>query len=728
MIWYIRCYIRFIYTMQNTNYEWSFSSVGGVKRVNFDSGRDILALEYLDQKLWTVLSCPTNGLEIDAATLELIDEDKDCHIKVTEMLAAIKWIGSIINNPDDLITQSTVFPLSAINENSAEGKILMASAKNILKNLGRSEAATLTVEETSDRVKIFNGTAFNGDGIITEDSCPTDELKNLLKDVIICTGSLMDRGGKDGIDTELLTKFLEACTAYSDWYKKAEEYKTIILPFNDHTEESYQVYLAVKSKADDYFLRCRLAAFDPETTAILNQLTTRVELITAKDLTTCIDEIETFPLAKIEAGKELPLQQGINPAWEKRIHNVYIHITGQLFSNKKTLSESEWHLIKEKFIGYEQWKAEKTGDQVESLGIERIKKILTDGLSNELVRLIEKDKELETEANNIILVDKLVRYYRDLFTLIKNFVTFYDFYSPDNTAIFQSGTLYIDQRSCDLCIKVSDMGRHDMMVSLSGMFLIYCKCISKSTNETMIIVAALTNGDIDNLIVGRNAVFYDRKGAAYDATIIKIVENPISIIQAFWSPYRKVSRFIEKQVNKFATEQDDKVLTDVTSEIESVPAKVEAPAAAPVPFDVGKFVGIFAAIGLALGAIGTALASVLAGFLGLIWWKMPVAVLGILLIISGPAMIMAFFKLRQRNLALILDANGWAVNAKVIVNIPFGNTLTQIAHLPKNAKINTNDPFRGKSRPLWQVAIVLLLVAGIVFYLLWKYEWIVIHL
>lgn len=715
--------------MTQTNYEWSFSSVGGVKRVNFDSGRDILALEHLDQKLWTVLSCPTNGLEIDAATLELIDSDNDGHIKVIEMLAAIKWIGSVINNPDDLMKQNAVFPLSAINESNPEGKVLMASAKNILKNLGRADATTLTVEETSDRVKIFNGTSFNGDGIITEDSCPTDELKLLLKDIIACMGSLVDRGGKDGIDTESLTKFLEACTAYSEWHKKAEDNKALILPFNENTELSYQSYLAVKSKIDDYFLRCRLAAFDSETTSVLNQLTARVELITAKDLTTCLEEIETFPLAKIEGGKELPLAEGINPAWEQRLNQVKVHITDQLFPNTKTMSESEWNLIQEKFHAYELWKSDKAGEQVESLGLNRIRKILSADLSQQLIELIDKDNELETEANNIILVDKLVRYYRDLFTLIKNFVTFYDFYSPDHTAIFQSGTLYIDQRSCDLCIKVSDMARHDMMVSLSGMFLIYCKCVSKSTNETIVIVAALTNGDIDNLIVGRNAVFYDRKGAAYDATIIKIVENPISIIQAFWSPYRKVSRFIEKQVNKFATEQDNKVLTDVTTKIEAVPVKVEAPAAAappPVPFDVGKFVGIFAAIGLALGAIGTALASVIAGFMGLTWWKMPLAVSGLLLIISGPAMIMAYFKLRQRNLALILDANGWAVNANVIVNIPFGNTLTQIASLPKNAKVNTNDPFSRKGRPLWQVVLLFLLVTGAALFLLWKFGWIAI--
>ncbi|MFN8415792.1 MAG: hypothetical protein U0U66_05630 [Cytophagaceae bacterium] len=713
--------------MQNKNYEWTFSSVGGVKRVNFDSGRDILALEHLDQKLWTVLSCPTGGLEIDAATLNLIDSDHDGHIKVNEVLAAVKWIGGIINNPDDLKKESAVFPLSAINENSEEGKILMASAKNILKNLGKPDADSLTVEETSDIVKIFNGTAYNGDGVITEDSCSTDAQKQLLKDIISCLGSTTDRGGKEGITQEHLTKFLESCHHYSEWYKKAES-NIHILPFKENTELSYLLYLSIKSKVEDYFLRCRLATFDKDTTAVLNLLTARVESITSKDLTNCLGEIETFPLAKIESQKELPLEQGINPAWEGKISRLRSLITDHLFPGKKSITESDWKIIAEKFHEFEAWKAEKQGEEIETLGLKRIREILAESISKELFQLIENDKALEIEANNIILVDKLVRYYRDLFTLIKNFVTFYDFYSPNHKAIFQSGTLYIDQRSCDLCIKVSDMSRHDMMVSLSGMYLIYCKCVAKATGEVMTIVAALTNGDIDNLIVGRNALFYDRKGLAYDATIIKIIENPISITQAFWSPYRKISRFIDKQINKFASEQDNKVMTDMTTNIEGVETKVATaptPAAAtppPAPFDVGKFVGIFAAIGLALGAIGTALASVLAGFMGLTWWKMPLAVLGILLLISGPAMIMAFFKLRQRNLALILDANGWAVNAKVIVNIPFGNTLTQIASLPKNAKVNANDPFRSKGIPLWQYLLFMILLTGGVLYLLWRFQ------
>jgi hypothetical protein len=714
--------------MATKNHTWSFSSVGGVKRVNFESGQDIVALEHLDQKLWTALSCPVHGLEIDSKTLELIDEDKDGQIRVTEILAASKWITSVINNPDDLLKQNALFPLSAINDNNEEGKILLASAKTILKNLGKADATSLSVEETSDISKIFEGTAFNGDGIISEDSCSTIEQKKLLKEITTSLTFVLDRGGKEGINTELLESFISACNAYSDWYKKAEENEALILPFKEHTEDAYQSFLAIKSKIDDYFIRCRLAAFDTDATAILNLLVNRIETITAKDLSTCMDEIASYPLAKIEAGKALPLLTGINPAWEKQLTTFKQLMIAALYPNKETMDEAEWNFITEKFNAYANWQSEKEGQTVESLGLARVREILSTGEIQQLFALIEKDKSLETEANNIILVDKMVRYYRDLFTLIKNFVTFYDFYSPEHPAIFQSGTLYIDQRSCDLCIRVNDMPKHNTMVAISGMFLIYCNCVSKSTNETMTIVAALTNGDIDNLVVGRNAIFYDRKGNDYDATVIKIVENPISIIQAFWSPYRRVSRFIENQINKFATEQDKKIEANAINRIEAIPAKVaeHKPIAAPPPFDLGKFVGIFAAIGLALGAIGTAVASVVSGFMGLVWWQMPIAIFCLIMLVSGPAMIIAFLKLRKRNLAPILDANGWAINAKAIVNIAFGNTLTQLADLPYGAKINLNDPFRKKTRPLWQVILIISMIAGGLLYLLLKFEFITI--
>ena len=709
--------------MKKSNHIWSFSTVGGVKRVNLESGSDLIHLEELDPKLWTALSCPVNGLEIDKKTLEIIDADKDGQIRVPEIIEAVNWITSVLRNPDDLLKQEAVFSLTSINESTELGKNLLDSAKIILKNLGKEGSTTLTVEETSDTEKIFAGTKFNGDGIITEDSTSSPELIALLNEIIQSAGSVTDRGGKQGITSATLQLFVEQCEKYDAWYTKKEADTKTIFPLGDTTDGAYQNFLSIKSKVDDYFIRCRLAAFDTQSTEVLNLQVARVENITARDLSSCMDEIAAYPLAKIEANKALPVSNGINPAWEKSISEFKALTVSVLFPNKDSITENEWNKIADIFAPYAKWRSEKEGDAVEGLGIERIRAILAGSEKTELQSLIEKDKDLEDEAANIILVDKLVRYHRDIFTLLKNFVTFFDFYTPGAKAIFQAGTLYIDQRSCDLCIKVTDMAKHATMVSFSGMYLMYCDCTSRATNEKMTIVAALTNGDIDNLVVGKNALFYDRNGLDWDATVIKIVDNPISIRQAFFSPYRKVSRFIETQINKMAAAQDDKVNADLTKGVENVPVKAEETKAKkepPAPFDVGKFVGIFAAIGLAIGAIGTAIASVVAGFLGLTWWKMPIAFCGLLLLISGPSMIIAYLKLRKRNLAPLLDANGWAINASAVVNIQFGNTLTHLAELPKGARINLNDPFTKKKQPIIPAIFILSILAGIALYFLWK--------
>ncbi|MBK9389477.1 MAG: hypothetical protein IPN68_04515 [Bacteroidetes bacterium] len=248
----------------------------------------------------------------------------------------------------------------------------------------------------------------------------------------------------------------------------------------------------------------------------------------------------------------------------------------------------------------------------------------------------------------------------------------------------------------------------------------------------MLIVAAFTDGDFDNIDVGRNGIFYDRKGRDWDATIVKIVDNPISIRQAFWSPYRKVSKFINNQVEKFASAKEKEVDTMAQTGVEKTAGKVDtglkasveaapvATAVPPAPFDIGKFVGIFAALSLALGAIGSVLMSVFTGFFSLTWWKMPLALIGIMLVISGPSMIIAWLKLRKRNLAPLLDANGWAVNARATINITFGATLTHLAKLPLNSKLNLVDPFAKKKNPWIPVIIIIIAIAAIA-YLLWHF-------
>ena len=254
---------------------------------------------------------------------------------------------------------------------------------------------------------------------------------------------------------------------------------------------------------------------------------------------------------------------------------------------------------------------------------------------------------------------KLLLIHRDFYRLLRNFITLEDFYDNDQTTVasFEAGTLIIDQRACHLCIRVADLPKHDSQAPLSGMYLLYCNCENKKTGKTMQIVAAMTQGEIKNLSVGKNAIFYDNDGLDYDASVFKIIDNPISIRQAFWTPYRKLSKWKAENV------------------------KVEGEAPKPA-FDIAKFAGIFAAIGMAIGMIGTMLVAVAKGWVTLSWWQQILVFFGILLLISGPSMIMAWLKLRRRNLAPVLNANGWAVNADAIISVTFGRKLTEQVVFP----------------------------------------------
>lgn len=320
-------------------------------------------------------------------------------------------------------------------------------------------------------------------------------------------------------------------------------------------------------------------------------------------------------------------------------------------------------------------------------------------------------------------LEKLLLLCRDFCTLLRNFVSFQDFYAKRGKAllgrgaddespwaIFQAGTLVIDQRACNLCMKVSDMAKHNTQAADSGMFLIYCNCKHHATGQTMQIVAAMTVGDIRHLKVGKNALFYDRQGRDWEAEVVKIIDNPISIGQAFWSPYRKLGDWVSGLITKSAAEKEKKSFADMTAKLQTTPA---APAAAqqpaqPAPFDIAKFAGIFAAIGMAVGYIGSFLTNLATGVKSIAltaWWALPVAIISLLLVISGPSMILAWMKLRKRNLAPLLNANGWAINADAIVNVLFGNTLTEQAQYPI---MKLKDPFakKGLSKgSKWSIAI-----------------------
>ncbi|MCX6928886.1 MAG: hypothetical protein NT154_37600 [Verrucomicrobia bacterium] len=707
-------------TNSSSSKQWRFFRAGGFDQVKLETGADLMALDQLDLKLWVALACPTSGLEFDKVTLTLIDTDKDGRVRAPELIAAVKWAGGLLKNPDDLLKGSPTLRVAAVNDSVAEGKLIASFARQVL---SKSESADITVEEAAAAAQTFAAQTFNGDGIVPADSAGDEATKAVINDIIACLGPDTDASGKPGVSKGKADQFFADAAAFSDWWKKAEG-NAELLPLGPNTEAAAAAVKAVKVKVDDYFARCRLAAFDPRSVNALNRDEKEFLALGAKDLTATHTDIASFPLAQVGANNALPLVQGVNPAWAGALAILQAAAVKPLLGDKASLTEADWAALVAKFGAFDSWSSSKAGGSVEKIGLKRVREILGSKAKDTLTALIAKDKAEEGNCAAVVGLNRLVHYHRDLNQLCHNFVSFSDFYGRKNKAIFQAGTLYLDQRSCDLCLTVEDAGRHAAMAALAGTYLAYCDCFRKGSNEKMQILAAFTGGDSDNLMVGRNGIFFDRKGRDWDATITKIIDNPISIRQAFFAPYKKLVRMIEEQVAKRAAAADaaaDAKLAEA--------AKAAASGQAPKPVEPPKQkidTGTLAAIGLVLTTLLAALGGIFGKIVGLVWWQIPLALIAILLAISAPSMIIAWLKLRRRNLGPILDANGWAVNANAKMNVPFGGSLTGVAALPPGSQRDLVDPFAEKQSP-WPKVIVVLILLIVAFVVLNKlgyiYKW-----
>ena len=536
------------------NHTWTYANIGGNTRVIIKNGKDIQHLAELDEKLWTVLACPTSGLEIPDESLQLMDANGDKKIHVADVIATSQWLCQMLRDPQVLFRASD----------------------------------TLALTDIADEAILAVATPLAEDGKVS-----LAAVKKAIADAKI----------------------------------EAQP-----LPQSPYNAEVMAAYKNCQYAYAKYFATARLEALG----------------------------LATQPADAVVPG----------------------------------MKEEKWTEMGKQIADYESSKSAIEAANAAAL----------------------------TAAQTVYKpLEKLLLLSRDFCTLLRNFVSFQDFYSKrgkallgrgaDNDApwaIFQAGTLVIDQRACNLCLRVEDMAKHNTQAPESGMFLIYCQCTHHASGQKMQIVAAMTIGDIRNLKVGKNALFYDRQGRDWEAEVIKIIDNPISIGQAFWSPYRKLGEWVSGLITKSAAEKEKKSFADMTAKLQTPPAAGQAMPAQP--FDVAKFAGIFAAIGLAIGSIGTFLTSLLSEVKEMHAWALLI-VPAILIVVSGPSMLLAWMKLRKRNLAPLLNANGWAINADAIISVLFGNTLTEQAQFPVLKLADPHAKIKKLSKGgKWAIAIAAILL------------------
>jgi hypothetical protein len=416
--------------------------------------------------------------------------------------------------------------------------------------LGQPDATAISVDEADRAVDAFRKQPFNGDGVVPVSATDDEALGATLADVLASVAEpAEDRSGDPGVRAEDVEAFFGSIEKPAEWLDEGRKEGVLVL--GDTTEAAYSALEAVRAKIDDYFARVRVAAYDARALEAVNREQSEYLSIAAQDLHISADEVKHFPLARVTGAQPLPLVHGLNPAWTGAMQTFRTAVVEPLLGSIETLTDAQWEELCERFAGWSTWKSAALGSYVASLSVERVSELAASDHRDLLLALIARDAERSEEAESIEGVRKLVRLGRDLMPLANNFVSFRDFYGRRTPGIFQVGTLYIDRRACELCVDVTDAARHATLAAHSNAYLLYCD-IKRAGEAPKSIAAVVSDGDVDNLMVGRNGIFYDREGRDWDATVTRIVDNPISVRQAFWMPWKKALRAIETQVQRRA--------------------------------------------------------------------------------------------------------------------------------------------------------------------------------
>jgi len=332
--------------MTSSTHRWRFFRAGGFDQVRLDTGADLAHLAELDQKLWVALSCPTQGVELDAATLALVDSDADGHVRAPELIAAIDWAIARLRSPDVLI-RAGALALADIRDDSDDNQRLLAATRRILASLGKADATHISVDDCTDIGRIFGGMPFNGDGVISAKGL-SEDLQAAIATLIDRLGPVADRGGEPGVNRATLERFFEEGAALQAWRQDARA-AVSGLPEGASALDAFAALQAVREKVDDFFQRCHLAAFDPRAANLLNGSEDDLKRIGSQLLSggAGSQDVATLPLAYVRSGASLPLNDRLNPAWTGAMQAFAAQVVQPLLGERSELSEAEWRACRE---------------------------------------------------------------------------------------------------------------------------------------------------------------------------------------------------------------------------------------------------------------------------------------------------------------------------------------------------------------------------------------------
>lgn len=641
-------------------YTFSFSSIARTTQVRLLKGADIAHLDELDRKYWLMLSCAVTAMGPKGEPLaRLLDKDGDGRVRVPEVLDAIAWLRPRLKDFDLLFVPAEGLSASDIAADTPEGTPLAQLFAKL------SPEGILTAATVGEAFKTFTASVANGDGVVPP-TVADEKFTPVGEAMIAVTGGKAAVDGSKGIGAETVEAFVAALDAYKAW-KQAQ----VQCSFPEGLSPAAVTAAAVKlkSKIETFFLTGELVRYNPAAAATLPSPTSLADLANA-------------PLALVNEANELPFADGINPN-DRADMAVLETLAKALEPTATALTADLWKEIWTAVSPFVEWSnAKPAGADVFSGMDEQLFALAGEKAVHEVyLKAIAEDAAQTPLAAAFDDLNRLLIYRTGLLEFLRNFVNVEAFYPPKAAALFQTGTLYLDGRTCTLCLPIDKApAAHATASKASNCCLVYCKVTRPSEKLTRTICAIFTAGSAATLAVGRNGLFYDLNGKDWEAEVVHLVANPMGLTEAFFAPWRKVADAFSAGIKKLVTSKNDAATAGWVAKAEKAATTppTTKPEAAPAAGG-GAMMASVATLGIALSFFATAVTGIVAALTSTPIWKTGLAVLGIILIVSVPSVLLTWFKLRTRDLAPILNASGWAINRRIGLTAGLGRFFTQRA-------------------------------------------------
>ena len=711
-----------------------FDRFGRSYHLHISSADDLANALELDEALWVATSVPITTLRGDEVFFNLVDSDRNGRIRVEELCDAIRWVHAVLRDTQPVTDRSDVIRLDTVDEDHADGHRILLSARKMLNATSDEEQNELplaTIREVKAKVE---ARPVSEAGVVLPEAADDDDVSAFIKDAVSIVGGADHPSGKPGLNIEKLDAFNKALGAFLDWRAAGEPddqaAREALYPLGGDTRDSFALLDSLRAKVDQYFVQCEAVALDETYRA---QLPPKQDALAAADFADSeqIRELmKVAPIATPRADAVLDFEDAVNPFYVYRLAELRTRVIEPMLGRPAaSLAQGAWSQVKDGFARYEAWLKAKPDDAVAKLGEEKMQAYREPSYAQAVRTLVEESHDTALQLDNIRLAEKLALYQKYLIELANNAISFPQLYDPEDRAIFERGSLIMDGRRFELAVLAENRAEHAKVADSSNMFVMYVEISGAKTPKPYELAVPVTSGGKGNLVVGKRGIFQTVDGVEQDARVMQIIENPISLKEAIVAPFKRIGGLITGKIEQLtgaAQKKLDAATTEAMSTIENAPDAAAAPppppanaaAEADAARNRGMMAGgILAAGGVALAAVGSALAYISK----IIATHGPQAIVvgigGALLAVLAPSIVLAWLKLRKRDLSAILEGSGWAVNARMRLSRDQAKEFTNRPPYPAGA---LGIPTRGWVRLL--VYIVLLILAAAVAYIIMRGE------